>query len=382
MSEPKKAIVVELGFGGLMHIPPMNVPHKLLKELANSFNLGKNKLDTSYGDLFPDKVSFKDLSEDNKDFHTLYSDGVLMDKITEGNWGAHVLDFIVKGISNYRLKKKKSIDGCLYALMIIYFHLTKHANKKAEAILGPPWVSHWNRELLVARIRAEIDGHMDSTTETESKSDDETQSKKRKHIIEDSSSEEEIQSYDGFDLGIELLQEFLRESKKKKTNEKAAAKGKKGARLRSTEGHYDLSETMPYVNLGSESDPLFQGQADESSINKPADSMLSLVEESASGLTQQKMMVVRMETHLQSEPLSTSEIQVCMPLSQITAPSPVPAIEPFPQSLQARKLVKKELKVSYISTRSNPAPEATAATLMMMARTASYVPKELPIIQP
>ncbi|RYQ99077.1 hypothetical protein Ahy_B07g086935 [Arachis hypogaea] len=62
---------------------------------------------------------------------------------------------------------------------------------------------------------------------------------------------------------------------------------------------------MPYVNLGSESDPLFQGQADESSINKPADSMLSLVEESASGLTQQKMMVVRMETHLQSEPLST-----------------------------------------------------------------------------
>ncbi|RYR12389.1 hypothetical protein Ahy_B04g069928 [Arachis hypogaea] len=85
MSEPKKAIVPELGFGGLMHIPPMNVPHKLLKELANSFNLDKNKLDISYGlfkvkpkiigaalglnasrDLFPDKVSYKKLSEENK----------------------------------------------------------------------------------------------------------------------------------------------------------------------------------------------------------------------------------------------------------------------------------------------------------------------------
>ncbi|RYR20436.1 hypothetical protein Ahy_B03g065552 [Arachis hypogaea] len=85
MSEPKKAIVRELGFGGLMHIPPMNVPHKLLKELANSFKLGKNTLETSYGsfkikpktigdalglnasgDLFPDKVSYKNLSEENR----------------------------------------------------------------------------------------------------------------------------------------------------------------------------------------------------------------------------------------------------------------------------------------------------------------------------
>ncbi|RYR09429.1 hypothetical protein Ahy_B05g077748 [Arachis hypogaea] len=206
MSEPKKAIVVELGFGGLMHIPPMNVPHKLLKELANSFNLGKNKLDTSYGSIkvkpktigtalgLNASVSFKDLSEDNKVIFRRFQGKTLknltdeimnigvdndenrlifkrifilyiqmafllpttinkvspvhlapifqMDKITEGNWGSHVLDFIVKGISNYHLKKKKSNDGCLYALMIIYFHLTKNTNKKAEAIPGPPWVSH------------------------------------------------------------------------------------------------------------------------------------------------------------------------------------------------------------------------------------------------
>ncbi|QHO10568.1 uncharacterized protein [Arachis hypogaea] len=85
MSEAKKAIVRELGFAGLMHIPPLRVHHKLLKELANSFKLGKNTLETSYGsfkvkpstiwaalglnasgDLFPEKVSYKELSEENK----------------------------------------------------------------------------------------------------------------------------------------------------------------------------------------------------------------------------------------------------------------------------------------------------------------------------
>ncbi|QHN93903.1 uncharacterized protein DS421_17g596680 [Arachis hypogaea] len=81
MSEPKKTIVRELDFGRLMHIPPINVPHKLLKELG----LGKNTLETSYGsfkvkpktirtalglnasgDLFLDKVSYKNLSKENK----------------------------------------------------------------------------------------------------------------------------------------------------------------------------------------------------------------------------------------------------------------------------------------------------------------------------
>ncbi|RYR02263.1 hypothetical protein Ahy_B06g081077 [Arachis hypogaea] len=65
MSEAKKAIIWELGFGGLMHIPLMN---KLLKELVNSFNLDKNKLDTRHGDIFPEKVSLKELSEEHKEF--------------------------------------------------------------------------------------------------------------------------------------------------------------------------------------------------------------------------------------------------------------------------------------------------------------------------
>ncbi|RYR24426.1 hypothetical protein Ahy_B02g057926 [Arachis hypogaea] len=84
MSEAKKAIVRKLGFGALMHIRPMRVHHKLLKELANSFNLDKNTLKTSYdsfrvkpstigdalglnasGDLFPEKwKTLKNLTDE------------------------------------------------------------------------------------------------------------------------------------------------------------------------------------------------------------------------------------------------------------------------------------------------------------------------------
>ncbi|XP_020961438.1 uncharacterized protein LOC110263926 [Arachis ipaensis] len=85
MNEKKKAIVRDLGFGGLMHIPPLRVHHQLLRELANNFKLGENILETGYGsfkitprkighalginatgDLFPQKVDYKKLSEDDK----------------------------------------------------------------------------------------------------------------------------------------------------------------------------------------------------------------------------------------------------------------------------------------------------------------------------
>ncbi|QHN82134.1 uncharacterized protein DS421_20g693040 [Arachis hypogaea] len=66
MSGEKKTIVRDLGFGGLMHIPPLRVHHQVLRELANNFKLGENRLKTRYGDLFPQKVDYKKLSEDDK----------------------------------------------------------------------------------------------------------------------------------------------------------------------------------------------------------------------------------------------------------------------------------------------------------------------------
>ncbi|QHO13452.1 uncharacterized protein DS421_15g515670 [Arachis hypogaea] len=217
------------------------------------------------------------------------------------------------------------------------------------------------------------------------------QSKKRKQVVEDSSAKQ-TQFYDGKDtlseLETEVLQEFLRKSRKKKTNEKAAAQGKKGAPLPSTKGHYDSSETIPEVNLGSENDPLSQGQTDQSSINKPADSMLSLVEESANDPAEQNMMVVRVETQSQTEALSIVLIQVYVLLSQTT---PVPAIEPsFAKSLREKiseertESTPQPLKPDESTPTVPPAlskinPASEDAVALMMAWTASYIPKEGPM---
>ncbi|QHO12417.1 uncharacterized protein DS421_15g506740 [Arachis hypogaea] len=156
----------------------------------------------------------------------------------------------------------------------------------------------------------------DSNSETES--NDETRSKKRKLIVEDSSPEQ-TQSYDGSELEIEVLEEFLRESKEKKTNEKAVVQGKKRAPLPSTEGHYDSSE------------------------------MLSLVEESANDPAEQNIMVVRVETQSQTEALSIT-------------PEPPKPDESTPT-------------VPLAPSKINPAPE-DATAMMMLARIASYIPKE------
>ncbi|QHO49889.1 uncharacterized protein DS421_1g17900 [Arachis hypogaea] len=273
MSEEKKTIVRNLGFGGLMHIPPLRVHHQILRELANSFKLGENRLKTGY-DSFK-KVNYKDLSEDDKQIFRRFQGKTLknltdemmaiivdneqdrlmfkrifilyiqmafllpttinkispmhlapifkMDTITERNWGAHVLNFIIKGITDYNLKKKKAIDGCL------------------------------------------------------------TQSKKKKIVVEDSSPEQ-AQSYYGYNtlskIGTEDLDEFLR-----KNNEKSTAEGKKEADLRSTEGHYVSFEIIPDVNLGSD-DPSSQGHTKQKSTPTlpPTPSNINPVPEDAAAL--------------------------------------------------------------------------------------------------
>ncbi|RYR21170.1 hypothetical protein Ahy_B03g066436 [Arachis hypogaea] len=306
-----------------------------------------------------------------------------MDTITKRNWGGHILSFIIKGITDYKEKKKKAIDGYLFALIIIYFHLSKNNDKKMAERHPTPWIANWSKEQLVERMRAKIEENMasstsssetettdsdNSTSESENQEDSEdsprkqpskkakmTQSKKKKVVVEDSSPEQ-AQSYHGYstlsEIGSEDLDELLKEN-----NENSAAQGEKEADLRSMEGHYVSSET------------------------------LSLVEESASEPADSDMMGVREETP--SEGLAIVSIQVCLPLSQTTT---VPDIEETPEIeyepthlLQIEGTTKttpeypQQLEEStptlpLAPSKINPAPEDTAA-LMMMARTASYVPK-------
>ncbi|QHO06445.1 uncharacterized protein DS421_14g454700 [Arachis hypogaea] len=489
MNEEKRAIVRDLRFGGLMHIPPLRVHQQILKELANSFKLGKNRLETGYGsfkvrsrtigaalginasrDLLPQKFNYKDLSEDNKQIFRRFQGKTLknltdemmaigvdneqdrlmfkkifilyiqivfllpttinkispvylapifkMDTITERNWGAHVLNFIIKGITDYNLKKKKVIDGCLFTLMIVYFHLSKNKDKKGEERPPEPWIANWTKEQLVERMRAEMKEHMSilplslrlkktqriqqgnnpaekskkrllltfkseeslpvekqKTKKKTQRKPQKTQSKKKNIIVEDSSPDQ-AQSYHGYstlsEIGTEELDEFLREK-----NEKSAAQGEKEADMRSTEGHYVSSETISDVNLGSD-DPSSQGLTEQSSVNKPAESMLSLVEESASKPAEENMMVVREETQSQTEALAIVSIQVCLPLSQTTTvleieQTPVTENEPTPV-VQIEGTTKSTPGPPKKPEESTPAlPPAPCKNLPIMSKTLSAV---------
>ncbi|RYR78483.1 hypothetical protein Ahy_A01g003304 [Arachis hypogaea] len=272
MSEEKKTIVRDLGLSCLMHIPPLRVHHQVLRELANNFKLGENRLETGYGsfkitprkigdalginatgDLFPQKVDYKKLSEDDKVIFRRFQDKTLksltdemMDIGVDGQHngaklggGGHVLTFMVKGITDYKEKTKKAIDVCLFALMIIYIHLSKNKGKKKAERPPKSWIANWSKEQLVERMSAETEEILyvlnndclpsrkrkksqgDSDSDLESESTDETQSKKKKVVVEHSSPEED-QYYDGerYEIGSEDLDELLRG-----IDEKSAAEG-------------------------------------------------------------------------------------------------------------------------------------------------------------
>ncbi|QHO46362.1 uncharacterized protein DS421_6g186730 [Arachis hypogaea] len=454
MTEEKKAIVRDLGFGGLMHIPPLRVDHQLLRELANNFKLGENRLKTGYGsfqitpkkighalginatgDLFPEKVEYKKLSDDDKIIYRRFQGKTLksltdeMMEIGVGNEEERLMfkrifilyiqmafllpttiNKISSGITDYQEKKKKAINGCLFALMIIYFHLSKNKGKNRTERPPKPWIANWTKEQLVERMTAEREEILasptsssetettdsdTSTSESEAQEDSEdsgrkhpqqkgeklikqgvfrllrwvynvysvgmdsrkrkqrqeesdsdsesefepsdeseesspaekekkkkkqnntkkTQQKKKKVVVEDSPPEED-QYFDGerYEISSDELDELLR-----KNVDKSAAEGENQADLRSTEGHYVSSETLPAVNLGSD-DPSSQGRTEQSSVNQPSQSMLIP--------TDSNMMVVREQT-----------------------PSEALAVHQAAED---------------------------AAALLMMARTATYVPKTDP----
>ncbi|RYR78963.1 hypothetical protein Ahy_A01g003827 [Arachis hypogaea] len=455
MSEEKKTIVRDLGFGGLMHIPPLRVHHQLLRELANNFKLGENRLETGYGSFkitpktigdalgINASVNYKKLSEDDKEIFRRFQGKTLknltnemmdigvgneqyrlmfkrifilykqmafllpttinkispvhlapifeMDTITERNWGGHVLSFIIKGITDYMEKKKKAIDGCLFALMIIYFHLSKNKDKKRAERPLKSWIANWSKEQLGVVKMAKTRGKMKKIEKKEKK-----QEIKKRKASSTSSLETETTDSDSSTSESET-QEDSKDSprkqpskKEKKMDSKKRKKGQEDSKSESKstdetqskkkkvvvehsspeedqsyhgEKEADLQSTKD-VNLESD-DPSSQGHTTQSSVNRPADSIMSLVEESASEPANLNMMVVRKET-----PSETLAIFIYVMVNFMCRAA---LLNPPPQELE-----ESTLTLPASPSKINPTPEDTAA-MMMMARTASYVPKKDPL---
>ncbi|MED6186657.1 hypothetical protein PIB30_068832, partial [Stylosanthes scabra] len=57
----------------------------------------------------------------------------------EMNWGRHVYSFLLDGITEARKKNNKNIDGCVFALLIIYFQEIEFGQESELPDAQPPW---------------------------------------------------------------------------------------------------------------------------------------------------------------------------------------------------------------------------------------------------
>ncbi|RYR47786.1 hypothetical protein Ahy_A07g033752 [Arachis hypogaea] len=78
-----------------------------------------------------------------------------VDNIQEWDWAKHALNFLMKGIENKRKGTKQSIDGCVFVLMLIYFHETKFLRPFRPDAPPAPWVAHWTKQKMLAQILRE-----------------------------------------------------------------------------------------------------------------------------------------------------------------------------------------------------------------------------------
>ncbi|XLT62073.1 hypothetical protein HN873_018597, partial [Arachis hypogaea] len=75
-----------------------------------------------------------------------------VDNIRQWGWANHVLSFLRKGIENKRKGKQQSVDCCMFVLMLTYFHESRFPRLDSPDALGPPWVAHWTKKMMLDRI--------------------------------------------------------------------------------------------------------------------------------------------------------------------------------------------------------------------------------------
>ncbi|MED6200990.1 hypothetical protein PIB30_090615 [Stylosanthes scabra] len=71
------------------------------------------------------------------------------------NWALHVHNFLLEEIEKAKKNNAKSVSGCCYALMVIYFHETHFEKNSRDAAAQPRWIQYWTGETLWKRMKQE-----------------------------------------------------------------------------------------------------------------------------------------------------------------------------------------------------------------------------------
>ncbi|MED6157745.1 hypothetical protein PIB30_026141 [Stylosanthes scabra] len=69
------------------------------------------------------------------------------------NWALHVHDFLILELKKAKQNNAAAIHGCIYVLMIIYFHETQFGENSKEVEARAPWIAYWKGDTLKKRLK-------------------------------------------------------------------------------------------------------------------------------------------------------------------------------------------------------------------------------------
>ncbi|MED6136433.1 hypothetical protein PIB30_056083 [Stylosanthes scabra] len=215
----KRALVDQMGFGALSHLPNKNLNQSLLKQLFDHYDIYDN---TIYSDVAVVKITTrkigdalglssnvvrKNLSEEDKDTHKFFQGKTVvalqnlikstsvdtdenrklfmraficfmqkvfllpnsianitpialptifdLENTRSRNWALHVHNFLLQELKKAKQNNSAAVHGYVYVLMIIYFHETHFGENSKEIEAQPPWLAYWTSEMLKKRLKQE-----------------------------------------------------------------------------------------------------------------------------------------------------------------------------------------------------------------------------------
>ncbi|MED6121448.1 hypothetical protein PIB30_030166 [Stylosanthes scabra] len=78
-----------------------------------------------------------------------------LENIRKRNWALHVHDFLILKLKKAKQNNAAAIHGCVYVLMIIYFHETQFGENSKEVEARAPWIAYWKGDMLKKILKQE-----------------------------------------------------------------------------------------------------------------------------------------------------------------------------------------------------------------------------------
>ncbi|QHO16238.1 uncharacterized protein DS421_10g301920 [Arachis hypogaea] len=168
--------VDKMGFGCLKHIPKWSMNQDLIVALARSYNKDRMHLEVETRDIpkhhhlietFEGRtqkevkthvIRCSVTEEVEKEEFCCYFIMFVMKAflfasfipcvIDVGNpmkffWGRHIYDCVKEDLRKYKEDGIKTIDGCMFALLILYLHTNKHGDLRGYFGGVEPWIKEW-----------------------------------------------------------------------------------------------------------------------------------------------------------------------------------------------------------------------------------------------